>query len=135
MKKVSLVILGLICWIGCFAQTEPIVFDNNGEFSRVVEVKSTAKQAFQYCRSFLSSKIKDYQRAVQIEDPNTNRIQVNYQFRFIEDVASKWKILSTIIIFMQLTDFLIQNRMLNIGLSVGWCWIKIIFKPCVQTNT
>ena len=85
MKKVSLVILGLICWIGCFAQTEPIVFDNNGEFSRVVEVKSTAKQAFQYCRSFLSSKIKDYQRAVQTEDPNTNRIQVNYQFRFIED--------------------------------------------------
>lgn len=85
MKKVSLIILLLACWVVSFAQTQPIEFDENGEFSRIVEVKVTAQQAFQYCRAFLSNKIKDYQRAVQIEDANTNRIQVNYQFRFMED--------------------------------------------------
>lgn len=85
MKKVSLVILLLTCWIGCFAQTQPIEFDENGEFSRIVEVKVTAQQAFQYCRTYLSKQIKEYQRAVQIEDANTNKLLVNYQFRFIED--------------------------------------------------
>lgn len=85
MKKVLLIFLLLANWIGCFAQIQPIAFDDNGEFSRIVEVNATAKQAFQYCRAFLSSKIKDYQSAVQIEDGNTNRIQVNYKFRFIED--------------------------------------------------
>ena len=88
MKKVSLIILLLACW-GCgFAQTQPIEFDENGAFSKVVEVKVTAKQAFQYCRAFLSNKIKDYQRAVQIEDASINKIQVNYQFRFLEDAQS-----------------------------------------------
>lgn len=88
MKKLILLILLLVNWIGCFAQIQPITFDENGEFSRVVEVKATAKQAFQYSRAFLSNKIKDYQKAVQFEDANTYRIQLNYQFRFIEEVQS-----------------------------------------------
>ena len=86
MKKVSFIILLLACWGGCFAQIPPIDFDENGEFSRVVEVKAIAKQAFQYCRDYLSNQIKEYKRAVQIEDANANKIQVNFQFRFIEDV-------------------------------------------------
>lgn len=86
MKKYSLIILLLICSGICFAQSSPIEFDENGEFSRIVEVKATAQQAFQYCRAYLSNQIIDYQRAVQIEDANTNKIQVNFQFRFIETV-------------------------------------------------
>lgn len=87
MKKVLLFLL-LVCRVACFAQTEQIKFDENGGFSQIVEVKATAKQAFQFCRSYLSSKLKDYQRAVQIEDANINKIQVNYEFRFMEDVES-----------------------------------------------
>ena len=86
MKKVLLSTLLLICWMGCFAQIQPIEFDENGEFIRVIEVKATAQQAFQYCRAYLSNQLKEYQRAVQIEDANAKKIQVNFQFRFIEDV-------------------------------------------------
>lgn len=88
MRRVSLLSLLLICWVGSFAQTQSIQFDENGEFSQVIEVKATAKQAFQFCRSYLSSKIKDYQRAVQIEDATICKIQVKYQFRFLEDAES-----------------------------------------------
>lgn len=88
MKKLMLVTLLTICWGNAFAQIEPIEFDDNGGFSRVIEVKATAIQAFQYCRTFLSNKIKDYQRAVQIEDANTNKIQINYKFEFLEDAQS-----------------------------------------------
>ena len=88
MKKVIILTILLICWVGIYAQTKPIQFDENGEFSQIIEVNATAKQAFQFCRSFLSSKIEDYQRAVQIEDATINKIQVNYRFRFIEDAES-----------------------------------------------
>lgn len=88
MKNVLLLFLLLVFKVGSFAQTKPIQFDENGEFSQIIEVKATAKQAFQFCRSFLSSKIKDYQRAVQIEDATMNKIQVNYRFRFLEDAES-----------------------------------------------
>lgn len=85
MKHTPLVFLLLICWVGCFAQDQSIEFDVNGEFCQVIEVKATAQQAFQYCRTYLSKQIKEYQRAVQIEDANTNKILVNFKFRFIED--------------------------------------------------
>ena len=88
MKKVIILTILLICWVGIYAQTKPIQFDENGEFSQIIEVNATAKQTFQFCRSFLSSKIEDYQRAVQIEDATINKIQVNYRFRFIEDAES-----------------------------------------------
>ena len=88
MKKLMLVTLLTICWANVFGQIEPIEFDENGGFSRVIEVKATAKQAFQYCRTFLSNKIKEYQRAVQIEDANINKIQVNYKYHFLEDAQS-----------------------------------------------
>ena len=84
MKKVMLVALLLICWANVFAQNDSIQFDDEGGFSRVVEVKATAKQAFQYTREFFSNKIKDYQKAVQIEDAEINKIQVNNQFWFEE---------------------------------------------------
>lgn len=85
MKRI---LSGIVFLMGCVimqAQTQPIQFDQDGCFSRVIEVKASAKQAFQYSRAFLSSFIKDYQRSVQIEDANVNKIQVNYQFRFMEN--------------------------------------------------
>lgn len=88
MKRVSLIFLQLLCWVSCFAQTQPIQFDENGGFSRIMEVRATAKQAFQFCRSYLSSKIKDYQKAVQIEDATINKIKINYNFRFVEEAVS-----------------------------------------------
>lgn len=85
MKRVLLIMLLVSSWISCFAQIQPIAFDENGGFSRIIEVKATAKQAYQYCRAYLANNIKDYQMAVQIEDANANRIQINYRFRFMED--------------------------------------------------
>lgn len=88
MKKVIFVVLLLICWTNVFSQNDSIVFDDKGEFSRVVVVKASAKQAFQYSRAFLSNKIKEYQKAVQFEDAEAYKIQVNTQFFFKENAKA-----------------------------------------------
>ncbi len=85
MRKLSLLILLLASWVGCFAQIQPLNFDENGGFSRVIETNANAKQIFQYCRAFLFNNIKNYKEAVLIEDSNANRIKINYCFRFLED--------------------------------------------------
>lgn len=86
MKQLLSIIFFLCIGVVCAnAQNEPIEFDENGGFSKVVEVKATAKQAFQYSRAYLSKRIKDYNKAVQVEDAEANKIQVNDQIFFKED--------------------------------------------------
>ena len=53
-----------------------------GEFSRVVNVKGTAKQIFQYSKSFFATKISNYQKAVQFEDASTNKLQLRASYSF-----------------------------------------------------
>ena len=53
-----------------------------GEFSRVVNVKGTPKQIFQYSKSFFATKISNYQNAVQFEDASTNKIQLRTSYSF-----------------------------------------------------
>lgn len=70
-------------------QTSTVSKQNNlkqdtirGEFSRVVNVKGTAKQIFQYSKSFFATKISNYQKAVQFEDASTNKIQLRTSYSF-----------------------------------------------------
>ena len=76
-----------MAWICVNAQVSypPIEFDEEGGFSKVVEVKATAKQAFQYSRAFLSKRIKEYNKAVQVEDTDAGKIQVNDQMFILEN--------------------------------------------------
>lgn len=67
------------------AQTKaPEIIDWNGkgEFSRVVNVKGTPKQLFQYSKSFFSTKIRNFQRALQFEDASTYKLQLNSSYSF-----------------------------------------------------
>lgn len=54
-----------------------------GEFSRVVNVKGTPKQIFQYSKSFFATKISNYQKAVQFEDASTNKLQLRTSYSFV----------------------------------------------------
>lgn len=87
MKRFFSICLLAMTWVCVNAQVSypPIEFDEEGGFSKVVEVKATAKQAFQYSRAFLSKRIKDYNKAVQVEDADAGKIQVNDQMFFMED--------------------------------------------------
>ena len=87
MKRLFSICLLAMAWICVNAQVSypPIEFDEEGGFSKVVEVKATAKQAFQYSRAFLSKRIKEYNKAVQVEDADAGKIQVNDQMFFKED--------------------------------------------------
>lgn len=84
MKKLMSLVLLMMCWTNIFSQSEPIEFDREGGFSRVVEVKANAKQAFQYSRAFLSKRISNYQKAVQFEDAEANKLQVLDKYLFLE---------------------------------------------------
>ena len=87
MKRFFSICLLAMTWVCVNAQVSypPIEFDEEGGFSKVVEVKATAKQSFQYSRAFLSKRIKDYNKAVQVEDADAGKIQVNDQMFFMED--------------------------------------------------